>query len=180
MKSVWFNTVLWVVAAAVAVVLALLGPSESSVMGRLPALQTKFLDHRPLALPEGLMSDRTLALISFHRNQREDVESWITGLQLGSDASIRWLRMPVLKDPGDDARRSEIESRLRAAYGDSAGTAVVAPVFTDRDAFVRAAGLSSIERPHVIVLNRRGEVLARVEGKFDASKAANLRETLRE
>jgi hypothetical protein len=31
----------------------------------------------------------------------------------------------------------------------------------------------------VVVLNRQGEVLARAEGAFDETKAANLRETLR-
>lgn len=180
MKNVWLNTLAWVAAVMAALLLALAAPTESSVMGRFPALQTQFLDRRPLSLPEGLTAERTLALVSFHRDHRADVESWIQGLQLGSDASIRWLRLPVVNDPGDEARRREIESRLRAAYDGDASTAAVAPVFTDRAAFVRSAGLTGMERPHVVVLNRRGEVLARVEGKFDATKAEALRATLRE
>lgn len=180
MHKVWSNTLAWAAAALAAVVLALAAPTESSIMGRLPTLHTSFLDQRPLRLPEGLGSDRTLALISFHRDQRADVDSWIQGLQLGRDASIRWLRMPVLNDPGDDTRRSELASRLRAAYGAGTDTTAVAPVFTDRAAFVRSAGLSGVQRPHVVVLNRRGEVLARVEGAYDPAKAETLRATLRE
>lgn len=180
MQHVWSNTLAWVAAVLAALFLALAAPTESSVMGKLPSLQTKFLDERPLALPDGLPADRTLALVSFHRNQRADVESWISGLQLGRDTSIPWLRMPVLNDPGDDAGRSAIASRIRSHYGDDMSTAAVVPVFTDRSAFVRAARLSGVERPSVLVLNRRGEVVARVEGKFDAGKAETLRQSLRE
>lgn len=180
MQHVWSNTLAWVAAVLAALFLALAAPTESSVMGKLPSLQTKFLDERPLALPDGLPADRTLALVSFHRNQRADVESWISGLQLGRDTSIPWLRMPVLNDPGDDAGRSAIASRIRSHYVDDMSTAAVVPVFTDRSAFVRAARLSGVERPSVLVLNRRGEVVARVEGKFDAGKAETLRQSLRE
>lgn len=180
MQHVWSNTLAWIAAVLAALFLALAAPTESSVMGKLPSLQTKFLDERPLALPDGLPADRTLALVSFHRNQRADVESWIAGLQLGRDTSIPWLRMPVLNDPGDDAGRSAIASRIRSHYGDDMSTAAVVPVFTDRSAFVRAARLSGVERPSVLVLNRRGEVVARVEGKFDAGKAETLRQSLRE
>ncbi|KQP11944.1 hypothetical protein [Pseudorhodoferax sp. Leaf267] len=179
MKNVWSNTLAWFAAVALALFLAVAAPTESSVMGRLPTLQAKFLDQRPLALPGGLASDRTLALISFHRDQRPDVESWIQGMQLGSDPSIRWLRIPVVNDPGSDAGRSEIEARLLAHYATDAAKTIVAPVFTDRSAFVRSAGLSGTERPYVMVVNRRGDVLARVVGKFDPVKAETLRATLR-
>lgn len=179
MKDVWTNTLAWVGAVVVAVSLAMAAPTESGVMGRLPSLQTRLLDQRPISLPEGLASDRTLALISFHRSHRADVESWISGLQLRQDASIHWVRMPVLKDPGNTAGRSEIENRLRLSYGAGAASAAVVPVFTDREAFVRAAGLNGTGQAYAVVLNRRGDVLARVEGQFDPDKAETLRETLR-
>jgi hypothetical protein len=51
-------------------------------------------------------------------------------------------------------------------------------VFTDRDAFIRAAGLSGTEHAWVLVLNREGKVLARAEGLYDEAKANALRETL--
>jgi hypothetical protein len=178
MKSVWSPTLAWFFAVLAAVLFAVAAPTESSVMGRLPNLHARQLDQRPLALPEGLDADRTLALISFHRDQRPAVDSWIDGLQLGGDASVRWLRMLVVNDPGDAAERGMIENRLRERYAQE--KAAVVPVFTDRAAFARSTGLSGVEQPHVVVLNRRGEVLARVEGPFDAEKARALRATLGE
>lgn len=147
-------------------------------MGRLPTLHARQLDQQPVVLPEGLGAEKTLALISFHRDQRPAVESWIHGLQLGRDASVRWLRMLVVNDPGDDAARSEIVTRLRERYAHE--KAAVLPVFTDRDAFARSTGLSGVAQPHAVVLNRHGEVLARVEGAFDPEKARRLRATLTE
>ena len=178
MKNVWTNTLAWVGAVVVAVVLAMAAPTESGVMGRMPAMQATLQD-RHVRLPEGLASDRTLALISFHRSHRADVESWISGLQLRQDPSIHWVRMPVLRDPGNTAGRSEIENRLRLSYGAGASSAALVPIFTDRDAFVRAAGLNGVGQAYAVVLNRQGDVLARVEGQFDPDKAASLRETLR-
>ncbi len=52
------------------------------------------------------------------------------------------------------------------------------PVFTDREAFIRAAGISSAKHASVLVLDRSGQVLARVEGPYNEDKARALRETL--
>lgn len=175
MKSVWSPTLVWIVAVAAALVLAWATPTESRVMGRLPELQAQRMDQRPVALPHGLDAERTLALISFHRDHRATIDGWIQGLQLGRDASVRWLRMAVVSDPGDDAGRNAIEQRLRERYGQEPG---VLRVFTDPQAFARSAGLADVAQPLAVVVNRQGEVLARVQGPFDAAKAQTLRETL--
>jgi len=51
-------------------------------------------------------------------------------------------------------------------------------VFTNREAFARAAGVSGTEHAAALVLDRTGRVLARAEGAYDADKARALRETL--
>ena len=52
------------------------------------------------------------------------------------------------------------------------------PVFTDRDAFMRAAGLSGPEHAWVLVVSRDGQVLEQVEGEYRVEKGDALRETL--
>ena len=49
------------------------------------------------------------------------------------------------------------------------------PVFTDRASFVRSAGLNGGNQLSVVIVNRQGEVLARVNGAFDPEKAQTLR-----
>ncbi len=169
----------WLVAAALAVLLAFASPNESSVMGHLPSIMSKTLTRQPVALPQGLPADRTLALITFQRGQREQIESWIDGLNLRNDASIAWMRMPVLNDPGTLAGRCEVAQRLLQHYTADTERARLVPVFTDRADFVRSAGLSGTDQVYALVINRQGEVLARVSGRFDADKAQLLRETLK-
>ncbi|MGH6638127.1 MAG: hypothetical protein ACREXN_04315 [Polaromonas sp.] len=168
----------WLAAVGLAIALAFVAPNETSVMGRLPAFMAHTLLRQPVAVPAGLPSDRTLALITFQRGQRTQVESWIEGLNLRNDSSIAWMRMPVLNDPGTLTGRSAVEDKLLRHYPDDAERARLVPVFTDRASFVRSAGLNGIEQVYAVVVNRQGEVLARVEGQFDPDKAQALRETL--
>lgn len=169
----------WLSAAALAFALAVASPNEARVMGHLPSFISQTLMHRPMVLPEGLPSDRTLALVTFQRAHRAQADSWIQGLDLKNDASIQWLRMPVLNDPGTAGGRSTVENRLLQNYPAAHERANLVPVFTDRADFVRSVGLNGVSQGYAIVVNRRGDVLARVEGQFDADKAALLRETLK-
>ena len=179
MKSKFLYTFVWLAAAGLALVLAVSAPSESSVMGQLPALMSKTLLQKPVALPAGLPSDRTLALITFQKGQRAQAESWIQGMNLRNDPSIAWMRMPVLNDPGTLKGRTEVEDRLLQHYIGDVERANLVPIFTDRANFVRATGLNGTEQFYAVVVNRRGDVLARVEGEFNEGKAQALRETLK-
>jgi hypothetical protein len=170
----------WLVAAALAFALAFAAPNESSVMGRLPAFMAQTLLRQPVTVPEGLPSDRTLALITFQRGQHAQVESWIQGMNLRNDPSITWMRMPVLNDPGTLTGRSAVEDKLLQRYPADTERAKLVPVFTDRASFMRSAGLDAAGQVYAVVVNRQGDVLARVEGQFDADKAETLRETLQQ
>ncbi len=180
MNTTLSSTLAWLLAVATAMALAWASPNEASVMGRLPAFMASTLDRQAVSVPEGLPAERTLALIAFKGTQRAHIEGWIQGLNLKDDPSITWLRMPVLNDPGNAAGRSDIETRLLRKYPADAERARMMPVFTDRDQFVRSAGLSGTDQVYAVVVNRQGDVLARAEGMFDADKAQSLRETLKQ
>jgi hypothetical protein len=177
-RTIWTPTLAWLAAVTAAFAFALAGPSESNVMGRLPTLTAKRLGEQRVTVMRGLSSDRTLALVAFNHSHRGEIDSWIQGLRLDQDSSIPWLKMPVLNDPGSDDARSAIESKLAARHAKDAIGSRLVPVFTDREAFIRAAGLSSARHASVLVLDREGKVLARAEGHYDSDKAQALRETL--
>jgi len=170
--------VAWLGAVSVAIVLAVVAPNETNVMGQVPAVTAKRLDQQRIVMPQGLAADRTLALVAYTRNQRPEIDSWIEGLNLNKDSAISWIRMPVINDPGDDNQRLAIENRMLERHTTQTDRARLVPIFTNRDAFIRAAGISGVEHASVLVLNREGKVLARAEGHFDEDKAQALRETL--
>jgi hypothetical protein len=168
----------WLAIAATGIGFAFLSPNESKVMGQFPALVTQSLSRKPVSLPEGLPSERTLALVTFNRNQRGQADSWIEGLNLKNDPSISWVRIPVLGEPNSPDSKSEAEKRLLGRYTADIERTKMLPMFIDKAAFAKATGLQSTEQAYAVVLNRQGDVLARVEGPFDAHKAETLRETL--
>jgi hypothetical protein len=177
-RTIWTPTLAWLGAAAGALVLALATPGESNLLGRLPTLTAKRLDQQAIVLPDGLPAERTLALVAFQSSQRAEVHSWIQGLRLDSDPTIPWFKMPVFHDPGNERARDDIQSQMLARHPASRDPSRLIPVFTDRQAFIRAAGLTGTEHAWVLVLDREGKVLARAEGPYDEGKAQALRETL--
>lgn len=177
-RTIWTPTLAWLAAAAGALMLAGVAPSETDVMGRLPAATAERVGQQRIVLPRGLSAERSLALVGFEREQHEEIDSWIQGLRLEHDDTITWFKMPVLNDPGDPAARSAIEYRILARQPTEQARSRLVPVFTNREAFIRAAGLSGARHASVLVLDREGKVLARAEGRFDNDKALALRATL--
>lgn len=178
MKTIWLQVLVWLGAVTAALLLAFAAPNESTVMGRLPALNAKRLNQQPISLPEGLPARRTLALVAFQRGHRGEIESWIKGMRLRENDSIAWLKMPILDDPGSESARSDIETGILARHSSPVDQARLVPVFTNREAFIRTAGLSNSDHAWVLVIGRDGQVLARAEGEYSAEKGDALRQTL--
>jgi hypothetical protein len=177
-KTIWTPTLAWLAAVSLALTFAFVGPKESSFLGRVPTLTAKRLDQQLVVVPHGLEAERTLALVAFRRSQREEIDSWVRGLGLNQESPIAWFKMPIYDDPGTEDARNNIETQLLERHQTAAARSRLVPVFTDREAFLRAAALSDSEHAWVLVLNRQGEVLARAQGAFDDRKAQALRETL--
>ena len=178
MKTKSLQVLAWLAAVSVAMLLAFAAPNESAVMGRLPAMNAKRLNQQPIILPEGLPAGRTLALVAFERGHRGEIESWIKGMELRENGPIQWLKIPVLNDPGSETARTDIEKRILARHSALVDQARLVPVFTNRESFIRAAGMSSSDHAWVLVIGRDGQVLARVEGEYTEEKGQALRETL--
>ena len=178
MKTIWLQVLAWLGAVTIALLLAFAAPNESALMGRLPPLNARRLNQQPIVLPQGLPAGRTLALVAFQRGHRGEIESWIRGMQLRENDSIAWLKMPVLDDPGTESARSDIETRILERHSALVDQARLVPVFTNRDAFIRAAGLPNSDHAWVLVIGRDGQVLARAEGEYSVEKGDALRQTL--
>lgn len=182
MKSTLTYVSAWILAISVALLLAFAAPSESIVMGHFPAFTTQNLLHQPVVLPAGFASDRTLALITFKRDQRPQIDGWVQwvkGLNQSTGTPVNWLRLTVVNDPGTDGGRQEVWTRLLDRYPGDDERANFVPVFIDHSSFVRATGFNGTDQVMAVVLNRQGDVLARAEGAFDADKAQSLLETLK-
>jgi hypothetical protein len=178
-RKIWTPVLGWVGAIGAALALALAAPSESNLLGKLPQLQGKRLhDQALVTVPQALPSDRTIAVVVFKKSQQDEAERWIDGLGLAHDPSIAWVRLPVFKD-GDETVRRTKEAQLLARYPSAEERSRLLAVFTsDKEAFVRAAGLETANHASVLVLDRQGNVLAKAQGPYDPAKAQALRQTV--
>ena len=176
MKPIWTFPWTWAAVVAVAVLLALATPRATGVLGRLPVDVGQKLEQQPL--PVGNGDERILALVTFDKHQRTQVDSWVSGLKLHDNQAVTWFRMPVIDDPKDAQKRAAAEDRLLARYAKAHERARLLPVFTDRAAFVQATGVRGTDQAMVLVITRNGEVLARVLGPFDEDKAQVVRDVL--
>lgn len=164
---------LWFGAAVAAVGLVLLAPSERSLMGQLPPLAAKAHDQRALALPQELPAERTLALLIFKREQKEEVRSWIDGMGLRKDPSIPWLKVRVVP-----AEAGPVALTMESSAHSKPGSRFVS-VSTDSRGLAQSMGLYDTEHAQVVVVGRDGQVLAKAQGPYDEDKAKALLETLR-
>lgn len=175
MKPIWTYPLTWVLVVLLAVVLAMAVPRSHPALGRLPPDIGQKIVQLPVAAARD--DDRMIVLVTFKRDQRPAAESWINGLQL-NDQSVVWVRMPVVDDPGDAALRAQAEGRLIARYAGALERNHLLPLITDRAAFLQWTGLRDTGEASVLVINRRGDVLARVAGAFDPDKAATVMDTV--
>lgn len=176
MKPIWTYPLAWCAVVVVALLLAFGAPRYHHAVGRLPAEVGVQLERVPARATEP--DGRMLALVTFQRDQRAVAETWIRGLNL-HEGSVMWVRMPVVNDPGEPGLRAQAEGRLLARYPSPHERNNLLPVFTNRATFLQLARLSDSEQPWVLVINRRGDILARVAGPYDPDKAATLLDTLK-
>ncbi|MDB5859111.1 MAG: hypothetical protein JWQ76_2800 [Ramlibacter sp.] len=172
------SVALWVGAASAAIGLGLVAPSERGLMGQLPPLAAKARDHSSLALPQGLPAERTLALLVFKREQKEEVRSWIEGMGLRRDPTIPWLKVRVVPAEAGPVAVT-MESSAPAALPAGLRPDRLLSVATDTDRLVQSMGLFNTDHAQVVVLGRDGQVLAKAQGAYDQDKARALMETLR-
>ncbi len=177
MKPIRTYPLTWILVVLLAIVLAFAGPRPHPALGRLPADIGEKLGKVPAAAVRE--DDRMIMVLTFRRDQRQAAENWIRGLRLHEHA-VAWVRMPVVDDPGEPALRAEAEGRLLARYAGPGERNNLLPLITNRAVFVQSTGLRDTSQASVLVINRRGDVLARVVGEYDTDKAAVVMDTVRQ
>ena len=169
----------WGLTVGACMLFALATPTGQAILGRVPQLIGMDLNKKPISIPAGLTAERTLVLVSFQRGHGKDVDTWISGMSLRDSGAVPYVRMPILNDPGNLDGRSAIETRLQARVTNPQERSKVVPVFTDQQAFLKSVGLTTTQQISALVLNRNGEVLARVEGPFSVEKKGLIEDALK-
>jgi hypothetical protein len=140
---------------------------------RMPSIAAENLNERALTLPADLPAEKTLVLMAFEREQQDEVDTWIKGMDLAS-GKLPWLEVPVV-GTGGSLRRSMVNGGMRMGIKDESVRERTVTLFVDRVGLLRSMGLPGEGKIIlVLVMNRKGEVLTYAQGRHSADKAQLL------
>jgi hypothetical protein len=142
------------------------------IAGTLPEINAEDLNGKPYSLPQGLPAQKTLLLIAYKREQQEDINTWISGLNLKT-ASTPWLELPVLEDYGSWFKWF-VDNGMRKGIKSEFDRAKVVTVYTSKESFNNSMGINTEESIHAAVVDRNGNVITLESGRFTEQKAEKL------
>ena len=140
-----------------------------------PVVTGTNLQRKSLRLPEAFEGEWNLVFIAFQQWQQRQVDSWIPlakQLEEGHP-ELRYYELPTIQDRNRLAR-TFINEGMRAGIPDPVARERTITLYLDKTAFRKALQLSSEDDIHVLLLDRRGQVLWRTEGPFAPAKGDSL------
>jgi hypothetical protein len=139
----------------------------------MPSITTENLNQRAMTLPKDLPGERTLVLMAFEQKQQANINTWVSGMKL-KENPIEWVETPII-DPRNGFVRFFIDNGMRGGIPDPAIRERVITLYTPRDAFIKAMGITTgTTSIYAAVVDRQGQVLEIVEGDFTPDKAAKI------
>lgn len=146
----------------------------------LPTVSFDNLNKDRVTLPADFRSDRNLLLLYFDLTQQPDVDGWNTTIDRwrSADPSLASYTSLVSSQKNFLSRWWQ-NSSLRNASNDPARWPTTVPIYVDKHAFERKLGINSERRLVLLLLDRKGQVLSRVEGPLTDSNRVALASALR-
>ena len=144
-----------------------------------PTISAENLEGRALALPSDLEGEYNVLFIAFQRQQQADIDGWFPLVkQLAKEhPALAYYELPTLPR-GNLLFRRWVNSGMRLGIPDKKMRQVTIPLYLNKEAFCEALNIQDEEQIHVLLVNRKGEVLWRAEGPFTEGMGQDLRHAL--
>jgi hypothetical protein len=139
----------------------------AAALGQFPAIQATSLDGAHMNLPANFSGELNLVIISFAREQQQEVDSWIpTARKIESvHSQFRFYELPTMSRENllyrwwfDEALRSnttekDLRSRILTAY-------------VNKHAFKKSLKIENEKRVVAILVDQKGQVYWRADGSY--------------
>lgn len=144
-------------------------------MGHFPAVTATSLNKTRFALPSGFGGKINLVMISFAREQQQQVDSWLpTARQLEQQhADLRYYELPTTARE-NLLYRWWFNSALRSNNTDPALDGRILTLYVSKGAFRQSLHIPNEKKIAVLLVDRSGNVLWQTEGTFTADKGLAL------
>ena len=132
-------------------------------------------------LPADFEGEVNLVLIPFQREQQDDVDTWaafVGRLVESYGPFLHYYELPTISQRyGIFA--GFIDGGMRAGIPDPVARATTLTLYLDKRAFRRALELPNEQTIYALLVDRRGQVLWRADGKFTTTKGAEVEQIVR-
>jgi len=149
----------------------------SATAATFPTVEASDLNKREVTLPQDLPAERTIVMMAFLREQQEDLNTWIYGMELDEAFKNQWVELPVLSR-GARLFRGFIDGGMRSGITRIEDRARTITIYENRKKFLAPLEIEKTDRVYVMVVERNGDVLLTIEGTYTEEGAAQIREVM--
>jgi hypothetical protein len=157
--------------------LVLLGMSfaETNTGSSFPSVEGKALTGDKFKVPEDLTKRYNLILVAFQREQQEDIDTWIPGLEELEKAreDFRFYEFPVLPEMNAMVRWFIYQGMRGGITSEEARTRTVT-FHLDKERFTKHLGIESEDQIYLFMVNPEGLVLWKDSGIWSEEKERDL------
>ena len=141
-----------------------------------PFVRGENLEGRAFTLSADLKGAYNLLFIAFQRDQQIDINSWLPfAKQLVKEyPALAYYELPTIYR-GHPLFRWWLNTGMRMGIPDKIAREVTITLYLNKPAFRKALDMPDEERIYILLVNRRGEVLWRVDGPFHEEKGRDLK-----
>lgn len=156
--------------------LSLSSSSPASPVAGFPVVTLEALDKQKLTVPPGLEGQLNLLLLSFARDQENQLATWTATAQAlqHTDFTFRAYRMPVLERQNELLRWWQNAS-LRSDETDPQLWHWTVPLYVDKAQFRAQLGIADEKSVVALLVDRGGHILWRATGASTPESRMSLR-----
>jgi hypothetical protein len=166
--------------ATLCVALALVAPSAAFAAAgtAIPEAKVENLNKTKMVVPKDFTAERNVLLFSFGRDMQAAVDAWDAALTPDRNGTtVQVYNMPLIPNPGAIVR-GFISGGMRSIYPDKAIRDRVVVMYVDEDKYFPAIGITNKTMPLILVTDKAGVELGRVQSNLSDSALAELRALL--
>jgi len=140
-----------------------------------PSIPSYALDKNKVTLPNDLVGQLNLLLISFQPEQQKQIDTWMPLAQAlqHTNFNFRWYRLPVTEHENFVFRWWE-NSSMRSEETDPETWPWIVPLYTDKTQFRNTLQIPNEKNIVALLVDKQGRVLWRASGALTQDQRASL------
>lgn len=146
--------------------------------GFFPQVSGIDLEGKKRELPKSFDKEINLVVVAFKREQQENVNGWIAATKeiLAKNPKVGFYEVPVIYEVSAPYR-TFINNGMRRGVVDLEARKHTITVYTNREEFFKILQMKK-EKIYLLMMNKEGKILQRIEGDATKENVALLRKKL--